>query len=168
MVPLLSLQAHGSTSPVQFIITTFHPQIVHHADCVFGVQHTDRVSRVSCIQQEQALAFLQVSKNARVCNMAMLCQACVGDGNACALRSGIIRPVAPVPSLKVAEEQEQQAARQQRGRQGLLAGADAEAVAAAPGASGARGGSAAKQAPKPAARRPRKEGNDITGMQMEE
>ena len=42
---MLRQQANADRSPAQFIVTTFHPQIVAVADRVYGVSHTNRVSK---------------------------------------------------------------------------------------------------------------------------
>ena len=47
----------------QFIVTTFHPQIVAEADRLYGVSHTNRVSTVHLIKTEDAMAFLQVPED---------------------------------------------------------------------------------------------------------
>ncbi|KAG2449553.1 hypothetical protein HYH02_005087 [Chlamydomonas schloesseri] len=59
---MLRRQAHDPTNPAQFIVTTFHPQIVSEADRLFGVAHTNRISRVYAIQREDALQFLQAAE----------------------------------------------------------------------------------------------------------
>ncbi|PNW77651.1 hypothetical protein CHLRE_10g445650v5 [Chlamydomonas reinhardtii] len=59
---MLRRQAHDATNPAQFIVTTFHPQIVSEADRLFGVAHTNRISRVYAIQREDALQFLQAAE----------------------------------------------------------------------------------------------------------
>ncbi|KAF5830766.1 putative chromosome associated protein [Dunaliella salina] len=56
---MLRKQANDQRNPAQFIITTFHPQIVGEADMVYGVAHTHRVSRVYAIQRQDALQFVQ-------------------------------------------------------------------------------------------------------------
>uniref|UniRef100_A0A7S3VMZ6 Structural maintenance of chromosomes protein n=1 Tax=Dunaliella tertiolecta TaxID=3047 RepID=A0A7S3VMZ6_DUNTE len=56
---MLRKQANDQRNPAQFIITTFHPQIVGEADMVYGVAHSHRVSRVYAIQRHDALQFVQ-------------------------------------------------------------------------------------------------------------
>ncbi|GLC40305.1 hypothetical protein PLESTB_001807200 [Pleodorina starrii] len=60
---MLKRQAHEPLNPAQFIVTTFHPQIVIEADRIFGVAHTNRISRVYAINQEDALQFLQAAED---------------------------------------------------------------------------------------------------------
>lgn len=57
---MLRRQANEARNPAQFIVTTFHPQIVGEADKIFGVAHTNRISRVYVITRDEALKFLQV------------------------------------------------------------------------------------------------------------
>ncbi|KAG1671785.1 hypothetical protein FOA52_000162 [Chlamydomonas sp. UWO 241] len=61
---MLRRQADDKRSPAQFIVTTFHPQIVIEADNLMGVGHTNRVSRVFTIARDEALAFLQAPEDA--------------------------------------------------------------------------------------------------------
>ena len=42
---MLAKQANDPRNPAQFIITTFHPQIIHETDKVYGVAHQNRISR---------------------------------------------------------------------------------------------------------------------------
>ena len=42
---MLRAQAMDPRNPSQFIVTTFHPQIVSVADKVYGVSHSNRISR---------------------------------------------------------------------------------------------------------------------------
>lgn len=50
------------TPPAQFIITTFHPQLVSVADRVYGVSHANRVSRIALISKSDALQFVQTEE----------------------------------------------------------------------------------------------------------
>ncbi|KAG2481917.1 hypothetical protein HYH03_019126 [Edaphochlamys debaryana] len=59
---MLRRQAHDPRNPAQFIVTTFHPQIVNEADALFGVAHTNRISRVYAIKRADALQFLQAAE----------------------------------------------------------------------------------------------------------
>lgn len=52
----------GVTPPAQFIITTFHPQLVSVADRVYGVSHANRVSRIALISKGDALQFVQTEE----------------------------------------------------------------------------------------------------------
>lgn len=45
MAAMLARQANREREPAQFIVTTFHPQIVGVADKIYGVSHTNRLSR---------------------------------------------------------------------------------------------------------------------------
>eukprot|EP00955_Chlamydomonas_euryale_P117966 366510-Chlamydomonas_euryale.AAC.11 len=56
---MLRRQADSERNPVQFIVTTFHPQIVGEADRLMGVSHNARVSRVFTITHDAALEFLE-------------------------------------------------------------------------------------------------------------
>ena len=42
---MLARQANREREPAQFIVTTFQPQIVNVADKIYGVSHTNRLSR---------------------------------------------------------------------------------------------------------------------------
>ena len=42
---MLAKQANDPRNPAQFIVTTFHPQIIHETDKVYGVSHQNRISR---------------------------------------------------------------------------------------------------------------------------
>ena len=46
---MLAKQANDLRNPAQFIITTFHPQIIHETDKVYGVSHQNRISRYRLI-----------------------------------------------------------------------------------------------------------------------
>ena len=52
----------GVSPPAQFIITTFHPQLVSVADRVYGVSHANRVSRIALISKSDALQFVQTEE----------------------------------------------------------------------------------------------------------
>ena len=52
-------QVEDEEHPAQFILTTFHPQIVQECNKIYGVTHQKRVSSVHVIEVEQALEFLQ-------------------------------------------------------------------------------------------------------------
>lgn len=45
MAEMLRIQASDPRNPAQFIVTTFHPQIVMVADKVYGISHSNRISR---------------------------------------------------------------------------------------------------------------------------
>lgn len=38
-------QAAEERNPSQFIVTTFHPQIIQQADKIYGVSHKNRISQ---------------------------------------------------------------------------------------------------------------------------
>jgi len=59
---MLRQQAHDERSPGQFIVTTFHPQILHVADNIYGVSHRDRISRVTLVERADAVEFLQAEE----------------------------------------------------------------------------------------------------------
>lgn len=52
-------KAMHSEVPVQFIVTTFHPQIVQHGNKIYGIKQQNRVSTIHAIRPEQALQFLE-------------------------------------------------------------------------------------------------------------
>ncbi|PSC68878.1 structural maintenance of chromosomes 3 [Micractinium conductrix] len=56
---MLGRQAAREREPAQFIVTTFHPQIVNVADKIYGVSHTNRLSRIDVINRADALTFLE-------------------------------------------------------------------------------------------------------------
>ena len=58
---MLRKQANDPRSPSQFIVTTFHPQLVHVCDQAYGVSHSSRVSAVDVIPKADALAFLDLN-----------------------------------------------------------------------------------------------------------
>ncbi|GAX82234.1 hypothetical protein CEUSTIGMA_g9662.t1 [Chlamydomonas eustigma] len=60
---MMRRQADEERNPAQFIVTTFHPQIVGEADQLYGVSHTNRVSRIQSVTREDALAFLDVPED---------------------------------------------------------------------------------------------------------
>lgn len=43
----------------QYIITTFHPQLVEIADKAYGVAHSNRVSTIRSLSRDQALKFVK-------------------------------------------------------------------------------------------------------------
>jgi structural maintenance of chromosome 3 (chondroitin sulfate proteoglycan 6) len=59
---MLRQQAHDARNPAQFIVTTFHPQIVGVADNIYGVSHRNRISQVTLVEREDALTFLQAEE----------------------------------------------------------------------------------------------------------
>lgn len=52
----------AAPSPAQFIVTTFHPQIVEVADKTYGVEHSNRVSTIKPIPRDVALTFVRNDK----------------------------------------------------------------------------------------------------------
>lgn len=53
---MLAQQTADENQPSQFIITTFHPQIIQQADKVYGVSHTNRISRIDVVSQARTSA----------------------------------------------------------------------------------------------------------------
>jgi hypothetical protein len=53
------VQATGANKAVQFIVTTFHPQIVEVAAKAYGVEHARRVSTIRDIGRAAALEFVR-------------------------------------------------------------------------------------------------------------
>lgn len=56
---MLGKQSADARNPAQFIVTTFHPQIVAEAAKIYGVSHTNRISHIVVITKADALQFLQ-------------------------------------------------------------------------------------------------------------
>lgn len=59
---MLRAQAHDPRNPSQFIVTTFHPQIVAVADNIYGVSHRNRISHVVMVERTDAIEFLQAEE----------------------------------------------------------------------------------------------------------
>ena len=59
---MLQQQTNDEQNPAQFIITTFHPQIVQVADKVYGASHRNRISSVVRVEREDALEFLHAEE----------------------------------------------------------------------------------------------------------
>ncbi|KAK9828108.1 hypothetical protein WJX81_005196 [Elliptochloris bilobata] len=55
---MLAGQAADGDNPAQFIVTTFHPQIITEAAKVYGVSHSSRISRIDVVTREDALEFI--------------------------------------------------------------------------------------------------------------
>mmetsp|Transcript_28839 Transcript_28839/g.68899 ORF Transcript_28839/g.68899 Transcript_28839/m.68899 type:complete len:1112 (-) Transcript_28839:128-3463(-) len=55
---MLEKQVEDGRNPAQFIVTTFHPQLVQVSEKIYGVSHSNRISRVDVITRDDALAFL--------------------------------------------------------------------------------------------------------------
>lgn len=55
---MLRQQAHDDRNPAQFIVTTFHPQILQVADNIYGVSHRNRISKVTMVERSDAVEFL--------------------------------------------------------------------------------------------------------------
>ncbi|KAK9807008.1 hypothetical protein WJX72_010649 [[Myrmecia] bisecta] len=60
---MLARQANDVVAPAQFIITTFHPQIIDHTNQVYGTSTSNRVSRIDTITKEDALEFINSEEN---------------------------------------------------------------------------------------------------------
>ncbi|MEW5315971.1 MAG: hypothetical protein WDW38_007365 [Sanguina aurantia] len=61
---MLAKHANEEGSAAQFIVTTFHPQILSLADKIYGVAHTNRISKVHVISRQDATNFLQAAEQA--------------------------------------------------------------------------------------------------------
>lgn len=48
----------ADTETTQFITTTFRQELVKVSDKIYGVTHSNRVSRVNVISKEEALNFI--------------------------------------------------------------------------------------------------------------
>jgi len=55
---MLEKQMEDVRNPAQFIVTTFHPQVVNVSEKIYGVSHSNRISRVDVITKEDAMTFL--------------------------------------------------------------------------------------------------------------
>jgi structural maintenance of chromosome 3 (chondroitin sulfate proteoglycan 6) len=77
---MLRQQAHDDRNPAQFIVTTFHPQIVAVADNIYGVSHRNRISNVVMVERADALEFLQAEE--RKATAAARASAAAGAGAA--------------------------------------------------------------------------------------
>ncbi|KAL4188470.1 hypothetical protein AMTRI_Chr08g160350 [Amborella trichopoda] len=53
------IRRQADEANTQFITTTFRPELVKVADKIYGVTHKNRVSSVSVIDQDEALAFIE-------------------------------------------------------------------------------------------------------------
>jgi hypothetical protein len=49
----------------QYIVTTFHPQIVEISDKSYGVAHSNRVSTIRALSREQAVKFVKGDRSHR-------------------------------------------------------------------------------------------------------
>lgn len=58
-------QAEGDAKaiPAQFIVTTFHPQIVEVCDKAYGVEHKHRISSLRELDRQMALDFVRQDKS---------------------------------------------------------------------------------------------------------
>lgn len=59
---MLKRQTFDDRNPTQFIVTTFHPQIVNVADNIYGVSHRNRISKVTLVDKADAIEFLQAEE----------------------------------------------------------------------------------------------------------
>ena len=55
---MLERLANDQSSPTQFVTTTFRPELVRAAERRFGVRHSNRVSRVDVVSEDEAMAFV--------------------------------------------------------------------------------------------------------------
>lgn len=78
---MLHHQSHDDRNPAQFIVTTFHPQIVHVADNIYGVSHRNRISSVVLVEKEDAITFLQIEEKRAAEQAAAAKKKRVGDGD---------------------------------------------------------------------------------------
>ena len=62
---MIAKQANDPRNPAQFIITTFHPQIIHETDRVYGVSHQSRISRYD---MQPVLALLAMMHSIHSCH----------------------------------------------------------------------------------------------------
>lgn len=60
---MLAKQANDARNPAQFIVTTFHPQIIHETDKVYGVSHQNRISRQATLEQIDPNTQIEVVNN---------------------------------------------------------------------------------------------------------
>eukprot|EP00887_Chlorella_sp_A99_P005387 scaffold1.g5387.t1 len=113
---MLRQQANDPRNPSQFIITTFHPQLVQIADRIYGVSHSNRISRIDTVAAEDALEFLQAGGKRRAEERRAAAAAAVHQqqrGGAAAGRSkpaggrGKAAARAEAPQAAVADEEEE-------------------------------------------------------------
>jgi hypothetical protein len=71
---MLAQQTADVNQPSQFIITTFHPQIIQQADKVYGVSHTNRISNIDVVTQARVYRSL-LEGNDQTWSCKCLCQA---------------------------------------------------------------------------------------------
>jgi structural maintenance of chromosome 3 (chondroitin sulfate proteoglycan 6) len=95
---MLRQQAHDDRNPAQFIVTTFHPQIVAVADNIYGVSHRNRISNVVMVERADALEFLSAEEK-KAATAARAGAAAAGAAGAAA--------AAPRADEEVQEEAEQ-------------------------------------------------------------
>jgi structural maintenance of chromosome 3 (chondroitin sulfate proteoglycan 6) len=55
---LIREQAADKTSPAQFVVSTFHPEILEHVHAYFGVTFVHKVSSLSSLTKEETVAFI--------------------------------------------------------------------------------------------------------------
>ena len=55
----LQADGHPKVTPAQFIVTTFHPQIVEVCDKAYGVEHKHRISSLRELDRQMALDFVR-------------------------------------------------------------------------------------------------------------
>lgn len=59
MATLLQAQSGADRGGAQFLVSTFHPQLVSVAERALGVSQRHRVSRVERVQRADALEFVE-------------------------------------------------------------------------------------------------------------
>ena len=93
---MLKRQANDVHNPAQFIVTTFHPQIVQVADNIYGVSHRNRISNVVMVERSDAIEFLQAEEN-KAAAAAAKTNAGAGGGGGGAGAPGAKRARAALP-----------------------------------------------------------------------
>lgn len=53
------------TANAQFIVTTFRPEMLTHADKYYGVTFHNKVSKINCVTKDQALEFIEDDQTGR-------------------------------------------------------------------------------------------------------
>mmetsp|Transcript_18893 Transcript_18893/g.60688 ORF Transcript_18893/g.60688 Transcript_18893/m.60688 type:complete len:102 (+) Transcript_18893:39-344(+) len=55
---MIKKQCNNERGSIQFITTTFRPEMVKVCDKIYGVSHANRISRVDVIDVDDALGFI--------------------------------------------------------------------------------------------------------------
>ena len=84
------MQAAAKVHKAQFIVTTFHPEVVELADNTYGVEHRHRASTVRTLEPQAALNFVRHDKShAKVAERAATAAAGNGAAHVPRTESGV-------------------------------------------------------------------------------